>query len=83
MRSSQFLWEAAVLSQIERNSLRALRFHWDEDYKIGNDGGKWTAQALRWEADPLTAHSSNELLDKLRDDYAEHAAKRAAEGGSL
>jgi hypothetical protein len=72
-----------VPSKADRRSLSALRFHWDDAYKIGLEDGWWVARALRWKAEPLTADSAKKLLDMMRDDYAEHAAKRAAEGGSL
>jgi len=53
----------------EASALADLQMHWDEAYAIGLDGDIWTAR-FHGSADELRAHTSTELRDLIRADYA-------------
>jgi hypothetical protein len=53
----------------EASALADLQMHWDEAYIIGLDGDIWSAR-YRSSADELRAHTSSELRELIRSDYA-------------
>jgi hypothetical protein len=65
------------LDRTEASALADLQMHWDEAYVIGLDGDIWSAQ-FRGSADELRAHSSSELRELIRADYACRQQGRAA-----
>jgi hypothetical protein len=60
--------EAAV-DRSEASALADLQMHWDEAYAIGLDGDIWSAR-FHGSADELRAHTSTELRQLIRADYA-------------
>lgn len=57
------------MDRSEASALADLQMHWDEAYSIGLDGDIWRA-SFRGTADELRAHTSSELRDLIRADYA-------------
>jgi hypothetical protein len=53
----------------EASALADLQMHWDEAYAIGLDGDIWSAR-FHGSADELRAHTSSELRELIRTDYA-------------
>jgi hypothetical protein len=60
--------EAAV-DKSDASALADLQMHWDEAYAIGLDGDIWSAR-FHGSADELRAHTSTELRELIRADYA-------------
>jgi hypothetical protein len=60
--------EAAV-DRSDASALADLQMHWDEAYVIGLDGDIWLAR-FHGSADELRAHTSTELRELIRADYA-------------
>ena len=57
------------MDRSEASALADLQMHWDEAYVIGLDGNIWSARYRR-SADELRAHTSSELRELIRSDYA-------------
>lgn len=57
------------MDRSEASALADLQMHWDEAYIIGLDGDIWSAR-YRSSADELRAHTSTELRELIRSDYA-------------
>jgi hypothetical protein len=57
------------MDRSEASALADLQMHWDEAYVIGLDGNIWSARYLT-SADELRAHTSTELRELIRSDYA-------------
>lgn len=57
------------MDRSEASALADLQMHWDEAYAIGLDGDVWCAR-FRGSADELRAHTSSELRELIRADYA-------------
>src|SRR5580700_9877072 len=57
------------MDRTEASALADLQMHWDEAYIIGLDGDIWSAR-YRSSADELRAHTSSELRELIRSDYA-------------
>jgi hypothetical protein len=53
----------------DASALADLQMHWDEAYTIGLDGDIWLAR-FHGTADELRAHTSTELRELIRVDYA-------------
>jgi hypothetical protein len=53
----------------EASALADLQMHWDEAYAIGLDGDIWSAR-FHGSPDELRAHTSTELRELIRADYA-------------
>lgn len=65
------------MDRSEASALADLQMHWDEAYAIGLDGDIWSAR-FHGSADELRAHTSSELRELIRTDYAYRA--RAGSG---
>jgi hypothetical protein len=64
----------------DASALADLQMHWDEAYEIGMDGDIWSAR-FRGSTDELRAHTSHELRELIRTDYAyRHQASRSGSG---
>jgi hypothetical protein len=64
-----------LLSREQELDMTGMTWHWGEVYSIAMQEGTWRAT---WRADPqevLTAHSADELREKIRADYAKRTAK--------
>jgi hypothetical protein len=59
----------AGMDRSDASALADLQMHWDEAYVIGLDGNIWSARYHN-SADELRAHTSAELRDLIRSDYA-------------
>jgi hypothetical protein len=59
----------AEVDRSDASALADLQMHWDEAYAIGLDGDIWSA-TFRGSADELRAHTSTELRELIRADYA-------------
>ena len=59
----------AEVDRSDASALADLQMHWDEAYAIGLDGDIWSATFLG-SADELRAHTSTELRELIRADYA-------------
>jgi hypothetical protein len=57
------------MDRSEASALADLQMHWDEAYVITLDGNIWSAR-YRASADELRAHTSSELRELIRADYA-------------
>jgi hypothetical protein len=57
------------MDRSEASALADLQMHWDEAYVIGLDGHIWSA-TYRGSADELRAHTSAQLRELIRSDYA-------------
>ncbi|HTA01372.1 MAG TPA: hypothetical protein VK802_13385 [Streptosporangiaceae bacterium] len=57
------------MSRSDASALVDLQMHWDEAYVIGLDGDIWSAR-YRTSTDELRAHTSSELRELIRSDYA-------------
>jgi hypothetical protein len=57
------------MDRSDASALADLQMHWDEAYVIGLDGNIWSARHLD-SADELRAHTSMELRELIRSDYA-------------
>jgi hypothetical protein len=68
--------EAAV-DRSDASALADLQMHWDEAYTIGLDGDIWSAR-FHGSADELRAHTSTELRELIRADYAYRQQVRRA-----
>jgi hypothetical protein len=53
----------------DASALADLQMHWDEAYAIGLDGDIWSAR-FHGSTDDLRAHTSTELRELIRADYA-------------
>jgi len=53
----------------DASALADLQMHWDEAYVIGLDGDIWSAR-YQTSTDELRAHTSGELRELIRSDYA-------------
>jgi hypothetical protein len=53
----------------DASALADLQMHWDEAYTIGLDGDIWVAR-FHGSPDELRAHTSTELREAIRADYA-------------
>jgi hypothetical protein len=62
-----------VLEEADLHAIVRLQAHWQGHYQILVIDKLWQARRTRHDQGPITADSSNELWDKLRDDYAELA----------
>ena len=71
-----------MLDSDTQSTLKDLRWHWDDAYKINCREGAWQAVPL---SDPLAIISRDspaELREAIRQDYAERAGRRAAGNSS-
>lgn len=59
----------------DASALADLQMHWDEAYEIGLDGDIWLAR-FHGSADELRAHTSSELRELIRADYAYRSQAR-------
>jgi hypothetical protein len=59
----------ALVDRSDASALADLQMHWDEAYTIGLDGDIWLAR-FHGTADELRAHTSTELRELIRADYA-------------
>jgi hypothetical protein len=57
------------MNRSDASALADLQMHWDEAYVIGLDGDIWSAR-YRTSTDELRAHTSSELRELIRSDYA-------------
>ena len=57
------------MDRSDASALADLQMHWDEAYVIGLDGDIWLAR-FHGSADELRAHTSTELRELIRTDYA-------------
>ncbi len=57
------------MDRSDASALADLQMHWDEAYVIGLDGDIWSAR-YRSSTDELRAHTSAELRELIRSDYA-------------
>jgi len=57
------------MDRSDASALADLQMHWDEAYVIGLDGEVWSAR-YSTSADELRAHTSTELRELIRSDYA-------------
>jgi hypothetical protein len=57
------------MDRSDASALADLQMHWDEAYVIGLDGDIWSA-TFHGSADELRAHTSAELRELIRSDYA-------------
>ena len=57
------------MDRSQASALADLQMHWDEAYVITLDGDIWSAR-YRSSADELRAHTSTELREMIRSDYA-------------
>jgi hypothetical protein len=57
------------MDRSEASALADLQMHWDEAYVITLDGHIWSAR-YRTSAEELRAHTSSELRELIRSDYA-------------
>jgi hypothetical protein len=57
------------MDRSQASALADLQMHWDEAYVITLDGNIWCAR-YRTSADELRAHTSTELRELIRSDYA-------------
>jgi hypothetical protein len=57
------------VNRSDASALADLQMHWDEAYAIGLDGDIWSA-AFHGSTDELRAHTSTELRELIRADYA-------------
>jgi hypothetical protein len=57
------------MDRSEASALADLQMHWDEAYVITLDGHIWSAR-YRTSAEELRAHTSAELRELIRSDYA-------------
>ena len=57
------------MDRSDASALADLQMHWDEAYTIGLDGDIWLAR-FHGTADELRAHTSTELRELIRVDYA-------------
>jgi hypothetical protein len=57
------------MDRSQASALADLQMHWDEAYVISLDGNIWSAR-YRASADELRAHTSTELRELIRNDYA-------------
>lgn len=57
------------MDRSEASALADLQMHWDEAYVITLDGHIWCAR-YRSSAEELRAHTSSELRELIRSDYA-------------
>lgn len=57
------------MDRSQASALVDLQMHWDEAYVITLDGNIWCAR-YRTSADELRAHTSSELRELIRSDYA-------------
>jgi hypothetical protein len=57
------------MDRSDASALADLQMHWDEAYVIRLDGNVWSAR-FRDSADELRAHTSTELRELIRSDYA-------------
>ncbi len=57
------------MDRSDASALADLKMHWDEAYVIGLDGNIWSAR-YHASADELRAHTSTELRELIRSDYA-------------
>jgi hypothetical protein len=60
---------SGAMNRSDASALADLQMHWDEAYVIGLDGDIWSAR-YRTSADELRAHTSSELRELIRSDYA-------------
>jgi hypothetical protein len=58
-----------LVDRSDASALADLQMHWDEAYTIGLDGDIWLAR-FHGTADELRAHTSTELRELIRADYA-------------
>jgi hypothetical protein len=58
-----------TVDRSEASALADLQMHWDEAYAIGLDGDIWSAR-FHGSPDELRAHTSTELRELIRADYA-------------
>jgi len=65
------------MDRSEASALADLQMHWDEAYAIGLDGDIWSAR-FHGSADELRAHTSSELRELIRADYAYRTRADAA-----
>jgi hypothetical protein len=74
----------AEVDRSDASALADLQMHWDEAYAIGLDGDIWLA-TFHGSADELRAHTSTQLRELIRADYAyrqQVRRVRAAAAGS-
>ena len=57
------------MDRSDASALADLQMHWDEAYAIGLDGDIWSAR-FHGSTDDLRAHTSTELRELIRADYA-------------
>jgi hypothetical protein len=57
------------MDRSDASALADLKMHWDEAYVIGLDGDVWSAR-YHTSTDDLRAHTSSELRELIRSDYA-------------
>ena len=65
------------MDRSDASALADLQMHWDEAYAIGLDGDIWSA-TFHGSADELRAHTSTELREMIRADYAYRQQVRRA-----
>ena len=57
---------------VTRADMKYLRWHWEQDYEITEDNGRFTARARFGSRDVLEADSPVELLTLVRRHYPRH-----------
>jgi hypothetical protein len=57
------------MDRSDASALADLQMHWDEAYVIGLDGDIWSAR-YHTSTDELRAHTSSDLRELIRSDYA-------------
>ncbi len=61
--------DSGGMTRSDASALVDLQMHWDEAYVIGLDGDIWWAR-YRTSTDEVRAHTSSELRELIRSDYA-------------
>jgi hypothetical protein len=57
-------------------SLDEIRWHWDSAYNVEHLGGLWLAQRLDKSRATVSARTPDELMEKIRADYAAEPVPR-------
>ena len=68
------------MDKSDASALADLQMHWDEAYAIGLDGDIWSA-TFHGSPDELRAHTSTELRELIRADYAYRQQVRRVRAG--
>lgn len=54
-------------------NLEAVNYCWQGIYQVVEEDGRLVARHLLWDAEPLTAGNSDELLTAMRREFVQHA----------